>query len=167
MRFSVASGTDNSLLQTISNSNDDIELHTHETDNHTRPYGVEGLSSIQREYIGNGIATHGETQRATYTVPANKITRLDYFSLRLSRSTPGSTSGDSYILIDITLSGGSSIRLSTCNVLSNTFGAHAFESGSPKIILVTGDQIEIMSAMGGSGGSFELWAALFLSEVDA
>jgi len=167
MRFSVASGTDNSLLQLISNSNDDIELHTHETDNNTRPYGIEGLSPIHLQYFGSTVVPHAYTSRGSYTVPANKIARIDLIALSIMRITVPTTNGQVLSDIQITPSGGSTTRLVEVKFIDGLAGGRDALTVAPKMILEVGDEIELFTTDVSIAGTIAYKIGVWLSEIDA
>lgn len=167
MRFSVASGTDNALLQTITDSNADIELHTHEIDNNTRPYGIEGLEHIQLAYEGFSIAPHSDTVRASYTVPANKIFRVDLLSIQLIRISTPSSIGHSWGSVSITEFGGASVITFKRSLFTLVEGSDIHEAVSPKIILEAGDYIKLHTADFSTIGNVIYQLYMHGVEVDA
>lgn len=167
MRFSVASGTDNSILQLISNSNADIELHTHEIDNHTRPYGVEGLNAIQKSYGPSTVAPHGSAQRWSYIVPANKIARLDLLSLGFFRATAPTSAGEFNVTFWTIPSGGAKVLLQVIASNSSTIGDTKVITISPKIIFEAGDELQMETIDISTGGTVSFFGSAYLSELDA
>lgn len=166
MRFSTASGTDNSLLQTIANSNADIELHTHEIDNHTRPYGVEGKVTIQPFFSGTGVAPHGSALRTTYTCPADKIARIDSISLLLWRKTVAGTNGVVEMLASYDNDGSTAVAILNIAIFTNAIGDRAMANISPKIFLDEGDAFHFFTLDLSTTGTIDYRGHAFITEVD-
>lgn len=167
MRFSVASGTDNSLLQLIALSNDDIELHTHEIDNNTRPYGAEGLIHRTAGYEAFNVAPHGLTQRSTYVVPANKIARVDIGAIEMLRSAVATALNYAFIRIRYTPDGGSERTLLTLFMETNTIGDRLDRQLANPFIMLEGDEINIETLDSSTGGTIDYHTQISLGEIDA
>lgn len=167
MRFSIASGTDNSLLQLISDSSADVEVHTHEIDNHTRPYGIENL-----EYDGlissqAAVAPHARTLRGTYVVPANTTGRVDLMHISYIRKTVASAVGLITIETVINILGGVEVNVLKSFMLDNTVGASKVITISPKIILLATDEIKHYTTDLSTGGTIDFQINTVSLEVDA
>lgn len=153
MRFSVASGTDNSLLQLIAND--------------TEPYGIGGLTHISIEdFILRG--PHVDQAWATYTVPANRIARLDHFEITLLRQTVAAPVGlaSAYIRIQPFGAGVRTLSRSFIDGV-NAIGDRASVFGSPKIIFEEGDIVSIRSLDVSTGGTIYYNNKFSVSELDA
>ena len=132
MRFSVASGTDNSLLQLIAND--------------TEPYGIGGLLPIQRHFA-TATGPHALTERLTYTVPADRIARLDFMQLSLLLSTIATVTALPTAEVRIIPSGGAFTILMSARIVSiGVVGDKSDNVSSPKIILEAGDEINIFTS---------------------
>lgn len=167
MRFSVASGTDNSLLQLIVNANVANELHNHQIELYVKPYGIEGLNPVQAGPNLTDIAPHGLTVRATYTVPANKITRIDLIDIMALRKTVAGTVGIIEVMCTLDIGGGGAIHCLRQMMLDNNVGASIQDSISPKIIMEAGDTIALRSSDLSATGTADYRMAYVLSELDA
>lgn len=167
MRFSVASGTDNSLLQAIALSNADIELHTHEIDNNTRPYGIEGLLQVLKSYGPTSQGPHTFTQRWVYTVPSNKVARLDLCTIGFQRWNASTTASQTSVtLIVDAVSVGKRDILHTQTYDSDNLDP-IIQTITPRIILVEGDELEFVTYDDSIGGVVYYWGHAYISQVDA
>lgn len=153
MRFSVASGTDNALLQIIADN--------------TEPFAFPGFLQVLRAYGPTGLAPHGVTQRWTYTVPVNKIARVDLVDMGLHRQSSSTTLGNHYCRIVVTPNGESDSPIMSLHEQEGSPEKVTTKSASPKIILLAGDEIEYQTGDSGVGGSVFHWGHAFISEFDA
>jgi len=160
MRFSVASGTDNSLLQTIANQ-------TLNVNQYLRPYGIVGIALQLPQYQGTGIAPHVAVERWTYTVPANKIARVDMISLSQTRVNASTTIGNSSLTLNIAPGGINSVRLLKNMMRTQAIGDTRRIDISPKIILSATDRIYGYTEDTSLGGGVSYLASVVISEIDA
>lgn len=152
MRFSVASGTDNAALRSIR----DIG----------RVYGFVGFQVVRQFFGVSTLGPHGTTQRLAYTVPADKLARVEMLVMDCARITTGSPNGVSEWQMFHTPDGGAASRFARVGHVLAAAGDSWEKTLYPGIRMVEGDALDLSSFDSGSAGTVNFSCSWVISEVD-
>ena len=110
-------------------------------------------TQVQLQYSATGVAPHAATQRATYTVPANRkaqITGIKVFAMRL---TAAGAVGIVQAYVQYTPSGGTAGILALAQFDTNSVGDKDKDSQPAQHTMSAGDILAIFTADGSTTGT--------------
>lgn len=118
--------------------------------------------SESAEFTQNNVAPHGDTLRATYTVPNTKLAEIQMIELFVFRRSAGSSIGNVEIKVDSSIRG----RLATIIFRDNTVGAVSSQNFGKSLLLETGEIITISTEDDSTGGTLNYSINVGITEFD-
>lgn len=114
-----------------------------------------------------GVAPHGDTIRATYTVPVNKKAWMDTVFMRTERTGAAAPVAVVRVSCRYTPSGGSSVLLAHILHRDNTLAIDRTSSLTAMGYLSTGDTVALHTSDSSTGGANDYTLAAKFTEFDA
>ena len=118
------------------------------------------------EYNGEGVAPRATTERASYTVPANKKSIVSTLFLQLIRITAAAPGGRRDISITYTPNGGAQKNMINLRSFDNTVAAESVVGMSSNFVMYAGDELTIKTADGSTGGTSDFIGKIVYTEFD-
>ena len=130
-----------------------------------RPEVVDRNPLAVRQFYGANLAPHAETQRWTYTVPANRRALVALLWGQIVRESAATTVGDGFLRIKTTIS---AVQVSGPVLVhrNNTAGAEVHFAFGHSVYLGPGDLIELTTQDTSTGGVLRYSGGAYLIEFD-
>jgi hypothetical protein len=122
-------------------------------------------NSIQ--YVATGVAPHGATQRASYTVPAGKKAYVDMVLLTVRRDLAAGAAALAAAYATYTPSGGTETRLFQQGDFQNTVNAGQQATITQFGFLGVGDAVKLYTLDASTGGTYTYLIGAKITEYDA
>ena len=124
-------------------------------------------SRISGMYRAGGVAPHADTQRWTYTVPANRACLVERSHLAILRDAVATVANYTSAYLVMTPSGGSGNFIDEVILWNLAVGATLVSSVGLSLLMRAGDQIEGRTVDLSTGGTNFLSTGIIATEFDA